>query len=144
MNIKIYKQEFDKWFKANPKTGLIAKEELLLVSGIDDEKDLICPRMSWNECFAKIPIKDLCHFGTGCGEQNNRPFTPKVICFLRNEGVKFILVITGNIKPEISAALMPIKYGKTTEKFSLMIGKNGGSLRDDGSGIKGWSSYESE
>jgi hypothetical protein len=108
----------------------------------------------------RIAIDDLKEYSTACGDVPNRPFTPKVIAFIKaNSGKAFVIAEVYDVSEEATEEFkspnviinMAVHWNEpektqiaNTNKFSEMISDNGGSLRAEEYFVEGWDIYESE
>lgn len=86
---------------------------------------------------------------TACGRGNEVSFDEAVAAFLKSKGVQQVLVGMAH-DPDgfddmyVCGGAVPIPFGPDSEALSNMIAELGGSWRDDGCQVAGWSTYESE
>ena len=95
----------------------------------------------------KIPIANLSKYSTACGIVNNKPFTKRVIQFLRQHSAKDYVVaevLRGTTEIINMAVCWKDNPEKNSEKFADMVCMNGGSLRPELDILNGWDMYESE
>lgn len=131
-------KSFQDWLKENPDLAEKVKSELIGIYGYD-ETEMSDEGMA----IIKVPPEELSIFGTFAGRIDNKAFSGKVLDFLKNKEIEFVVAISDKEEPKITSAIMKINQ-KDGKKFSKMISENGGSLRCDTSKVKGWSIFESE
>ena len=136
--IRDLQRSFQDWLNENPELAKKVKAELISIAGYDETE---LAEDGW--VIIKAPIDQLPTFSTFCGSKNNKAFDKKVLDFLRNKKVEFIVALTAKKELKISSGVIEIneKDGKT---LAQLISKNGGSFRNDKSRINGWSTFESE
>ena len=147
VSIKEFKKLFRAWQQENQKIAITLKGEMLRAAGLEElgGGEII---YEWDKSVAdyslvKIPLEKLSFFGTACGSTGNRPFSQKVLDFLKSKGFDFILATVEDKTLEISSAAIHATE-KSGVKLEKMIEENAGSLRCDGSKVGGWTVYESE
>ena len=131
-------KSFQDWLKENPDLAEKVKSELISIYGYDEiemnDEDM---------AIIKVPLGELSIFGTFAGRSDNKAFSGKVLDFLKDKEIEFVVAISDKEVPEITSAIMKINQ-EDGETLSEMISKNGGSLRCDTSKIERWSTFESE
>jgi hypothetical protein len=137
-----FKTSFITWLKDNSEIGREIQSEILEAAGIEED-EMIEPMLGFDFAFMKIPVQELGIFGTDCGGKGNKPFTKEVISFLQSRKIEFIIVLSENKRPIISAVAIHLNE-KDGEVLSDQVKINEGSLRCEPSKIQGWSIFESE
>jgi hypothetical protein len=131
------------------------EQDLMDMAGLMDS-DLVANGGDFE--LVEIPVAQLVGYGTACGEVPNKPFDAKAIGILEKAGVEIFYAAVqdavdyDNTKGawvdlgyrSISSGVVKLNQ-RAGEQFSNRVGRNGGSLRNDNSGMgRGWTSFESE